>query len=194
MGGRPRGFDRDAALEQALLEFWKNGFDGTSIANLTKSLAITPPSLYAAFGDKRALFEEALRLYVRTHGDYGTRALQQPTARDAVRVLLDLAAEAYTDPGHPPGCLVISGAGNHAPASDDVAALLRAQRQATKHALADKIRADIGTGELPADTDADALAAFYAATVQGMNTQACDGATRTQLQTIAKLAMRAWPN
>jgi AcrR family transcriptional regulator len=192
-GGRPRGFDRDKALELALLEFWKHGYDGTSISALTTSLGINPPSLYAAFGDKRRLFEEALELYITTHGSYGTRALAEPTAQQAVQTLLKLAAAVYTEPGHPPGCLVISGAGSHGPASKDVAARLRAQRDATKHALAYKIKLDIKARRLPAGTDAEALAGFYAAVVQGMNTQACDGATHEQLQAIADLAISAWP-
>ena len=191
--GRPREFDRDLALKRALLEFWKHGYDGTSIASLTSALEISPPSLYAAFGDKRSLFEQAVDLYVRTHGSYGQRALEQPSARQAVETLLDLAALAYTGPEHPPGCLIISGAGSHAPSSDEVAERLRSQREKTKAALAEKIRKDIGAGELPPSTDADALAAFYAATIQGMNTQARDGAGLEQLQAIARLAMRAWP-
>lgn len=188
-----RRFDRDEALKRALLEFWEHGFDGTSIASLTTALEINPPSLYAAFGDKRSLFEEALELYIRTYGGYGARALAQPTAQQAVRTLLELAAQVYTEPGHPPGCLVISGAGGHAPSGQDAATRLRSQREATKHALAEKIKRDIETGALPSDTNADSLAAFYAATVQGMNTQACDGATADDLRAIADLAMRAWP-
>jgi AcrR family transcriptional regulator len=191
--GRPREFDRDQALERALLVFWEHGFDGTSIATLTDALGINPPSLYAAFGNKRKLFDEVVDRYVRTYGDYGARALQQPTARAAVQMLLDLAADVYTRPGHPSGCLVISGASSHAPTGDDAAQRLHSQRESTKRALAEKIRADIEAGVLPADADADALAAFYAATIQGMNTQALDGATRSELQAIGELAMRAWP-
>jgi AcrR family transcriptional regulator len=192
-GGRPRGFDRGEALERALLQFWEHGYDGTSIAGLTEALGINPPSLYAAFGDKRRLFDEALDRYVATHGDYGARALAQPTARDAVATLLTLAADAYTGPGRPPGCLVISGVSGRVPSSEAVASRLRDLREATKHAFADRIRADIAAGELPPDTDADTVAAFYAATVQGMETQARDGATRAELQAIAVQAMRAWP-
>jgi len=188
-----RRFDRDEALKRALLEFWEHGFDGTSIASLTTTLEINPPSLYAAFGDKRSLFEEALELYIRTYGDYGARALAQPTAQQAVQMLLELAAQVYTEPGHPPGCLVISGAGGHAPSGDHAATRLRSQREATKRALAEKIKRDIEAGTLPPDTNADSLAAFYAATIQGMNTQACDGATADDLHEIADLAMRAWP-
>lgn len=192
--GSRRQFDRDKALKQALLEFWKHGFDGTSIASLTTALGINPPSLYATFGDKGSLFEEALDLYVRTYGDYGARALAQPSAQEAVRTLLELAAEVYTEPGHPPGCLVISGAGSHAPSGQDAARRLRGKREATKRALAEKIRIDVDAGALPSDTDADSLATFYAATIQGMNTQACDGATADELRAIGALAMRAWPD
>lgn len=191
--GRPREFDREAALETALLEFWRHGYDGTSIAMLTDAIGIGRPSLYAAFGDKRALFHQAVERYVKTHGSYGTDALAEPTARAAVEKLLMLAAIAYTEPDYPPGCLIISGASPGSPDSEDVAAALRAQRERTTRAIAEKIEADIAADLLPPGTDADALAAFYSATVQGMSTQARDGATRAQLETIASIAMQAWP-
>src|SRR5438067_996516 len=107
-----RAFDRDAALEIAMREFWRHGYETTSIASLTKAMGINPPSLYAAFGDKRQLFSEAVRRYRDTHGSFGPRALEQPTARAAVSMLLHLTAAEYTDPSHPPGCLIISGATN----------------------------------------------------------------------------------
>jgi len=191
--GRPRGFDREVALESALREFWRNGYEATSISTLTRAMGIKPPSLYAAFGDKRALFTEAVARYVETYGSYGATALAEPTARAAVEKLLGLAAVEYTEASHPPGCLVISAATNCSPANHDVEAELRAQRTATKDAIAAKISVDIGLGLLPPETDAPALATFYAATVQGMNTQARDGASRADLDKIAEIALQAWP-
>ena len=191
--GRPREFDRDVALDRALIEFWRNGYDGTSISALTHAMKIKPPSLYAAFGDKRKLFSEAVARYVETYGSYGSRALAEPTARAAVAKMMELAATEYTEASHPPGCLVISGAANCAPASEDVEAELRARREAAKRAIAHKIDADVVAGELPPDTDSAGLATFYAAVIQGMNTQARDGASRDELNRIAALAMAAWP-
>lgn len=192
--GRPRGFDREAALEAALTEFWRHGYEATSIATLTKAMGVNPPSLYAAFGDKRKLFSAAVERYADTHGSYGARALAQPTAREAVETLLRLAAAEYTAAGHPPGCLVIDGATNTTDASHDVAEELRGYREATKLALADKIAADVNAGLLPADTDARALATFYSTVIQGMSTQARDGAGEDELQRVADVALLAWPS
>lgn len=191
--GRPRGFDREAALDRALTEFWRHGYESTSIARLTEVMGINPPSLYAAFGDKRALFREVVERYAQTFGQYGSRSLSEPHARAAVERMLHEAAVEYSEPGHPPGCLVINGAVNTAPADEEVKAELRGVREATKHAIARKIESDVQAGLLPSETDSLALATFYAAVIQGMSTQACDGAGRAQLQRVADQAMRAWP-
>ncbi|MGV2917487.1 TetR/AcrR family transcriptional regulator [Streptomyces alfalfae] len=185
-----RAFDRDQALAAALREFWTNGYDTTSIAALTAAMGIRPPSLYAAFGDKRQLFDEAVDLYTRT---YGAAPPHGPDARSALAGLLRHLAADYTDPSHPPGCLIISAATNCGPDSQDIKTKLRAMREDTKAAIASCIRSDIAAERLPADTDADKLAAFYAAVVQGMHQQACDGADHTTLQHIADTAMAAWP-
>ncbi|MEV7414880.1 TetR/AcrR family transcriptional regulator [Streptomyces sp. NPDC089919] len=181
-----RAFDRDRALAVALREFWTHGYETTSIASLTKAMGINPPSLYAAFGDKRRLFGEAVALYLDT---YGT-PIEGPDARTAIERLLRHVAVDFTDPGHPPGCLVITAATNCGPASQDVKDELRALRERTRSAMAEVIRADT---TLPATADPDALATFYAAVVQGMNQQACDGATRADLDRIADTALTAWP-
>ncbi|MFF4018690.1 TetR/AcrR family transcriptional regulator [Streptomyces sp. NPDC001843] len=185
-----RAFDRDQALAAALREFWTHGYETTSIASLTKAMGIKPPSLYAAFGDKRQLFDEAVQLYTRTHG---ARLREGSDARSAVAALLRYLAADYTDPSHPPGCLIITGATNCAPGSQDVKDKLRAMREETKASIAARIRADVDAGLLLADTDTDGLAAFYAAVIQGMNQQACDGATRETLERVADAAMAAWP-
>ncbi|ETA71108.1 TetR/AcrR family transcriptional regulator [Actinospica robiniae] len=191
--GRPRGFDREAALEAALAEFWRHGYEATSVAALTKAMGINPPSLYASFGDKRRLFTEAVERYAETHGDYGARALAQPTARGTVETMLRLAAERYADAGHPPGCLVIDGATNTTEASHEVKEQLRGYRERTKHAIAEKIEVDVRAGILPSGTDAAALAMFYAAVLQGMSTQARDGASRSDLERTVEVALTAWP-
>jgi AcrR family transcriptional regulator len=191
--GRPRAFDREAALDAALFEFWRHGYEATSIATLTKAMGINPPSLYAAFGDKRKLFTEAVSRYAKTYGDYGAHAFDQPTAHEAVEHLLRTIATAFTDPAHPPGCLVIHGASNTTTASADVKEELRGYREGTKQALIEKITTDITKGLLPPNTDAKALGTFYATVIQGMSTQAVDGATREELELLADVALSAWP-
>ncbi|MEV0970221.1 TetR/AcrR family transcriptional regulator [Microtetraspora glauca] len=190
--GRTRAFDRDTALERALDEFWRHGYEATSIATLTAAMGINPPSLYAAFGDKRKLFTEAVRHYQETHGAFSTRALaEEPTAREAVERLLREAAEVYSDATHPPGCLIVSAGVNTT--DPQVIAELRGHRERAKQAIRDRIDHDIRSGRLPRDTDSGGLAAYYAAIIQGMSTQACDGCGRTDLVSVAALAMRAWP-
>lgn len=185
-----RAFDRDEALAIALREFWTHGYETTSVASLIEAMGINAPSLYAAFGDKRQLFDEAVRLYTRT---YGSPPPKGPDARSGIAAMLRHLAADYTDPSHPPGCIIITGATNSTPGSEDVKAKLRAMREKTKASIADCIRADVDAGRLPADTDADGLATFYAAVIQGMNQQACDGVGRQTLEGVANRAMAAWP-
>jgi AcrR family transcriptional regulator len=192
--GRPRSFDRQAALERAALAFWEHGYETTSISDLTAALGIGAPSLYAAFGDKRQLFQEAVDSYQATHGSFTARALaEEPTGRDAIVRILREAAVEYTSPDHPRGCLVISAAQNCSPASADVAEALRELRKKNLQVLEDRIRSDIDAGVLPAGTDARGLALFAAATTQGMSQQARDGAGREDLRAIAEAAIRALP-
>ncbi|WP_373310813.1 TetR/AcrR family transcriptional regulator [Streptomyces alanosinicus] len=190
--GRPRSFDRAAALEKALMAFWEHGYEATSVADLTRIMGIGAPSLYAAFGDKRTLFEEVVRVYTDTHGAFADRAIaEEPTARAAVERILREAAAEYTDPAHPYGCLVAHAATNCT--SPEVERLLRERRGADIAALAARIRADAATGLLPAGTDAAALARHTGAMVQGMSQQARDGASREELEALAEIAMAIWP-
>lgn len=190
--GRPRSFDRTTALEKALTAFWRHGYEATSVSDLTRIMGIGAPSLYAAFGDKRTLFEEVVRVYAGTHGAFGDRALaEEPTARAAVERTLREAAVRYTDPEHPYGCLVAHAATNCT--TPEVERLLRDRRDAALATLESRVRADVAAGLLPAGTDAGALARHVTAVLHGMSQQARDGATRAELQALAEIAMAIWP-
>ncbi|MFJ9806757.1 TetR/AcrR family transcriptional regulator [Streptomyces sp. NPDC101158] len=190
--GRPRSFDRPTALEQATMAFWENGYETTSVSDLTRVMGISAPSLYAAFGDKKTLFEEVVEEYAKSHGAFGADAFaREGTARGGVRRMLVEAAGHYTDPAHPPGCLMISAAINCS--TPEVADALRDRRNANIARIEERIRRDVEVGELPADTDARALARLSGAVLQGMSQQARDGAPRQELELLAELAMRAWP-
>ncbi|MFH8406577.1 TetR/AcrR family transcriptional regulator [Streptomyces sp. NPDC018019] len=192
--GRPRSFDRETALEQAMRAFWEHGYEAVSIADLTDAMGIKAPSLYAAFGDKRTLFEEAIEAYVRDFGVFSGRALaEEPTARRAVARMLHEAATFHTMPGYPRGCMVISAATNCTAQSEDVMRSLQERRAQNVETVEERVRSDIAAGELPAGTDAHALATYSAAVLQGMSQQARDGADRTTLERVAELAMAAWP-
>jgi AcrR family transcriptional regulator len=190
--GRPRSFDRATALEKALMAFWEHGYEATSVSDLTRVMDIGAPSLYAAFGDKRSLFEEVVREYGATYGSFAERALaEEPTARAGVERMLREAAAAYTEPGHPHGCLVIHAAVNCS--TPEVEAALRERRNANIAAFESRIKADVAAGVLPQDTDAAALARHAGAMIQGMSQQARDGASRAELEALAEIALSIWP-
>ncbi|MEU5992141.1 TetR/AcrR family transcriptional regulator [Spirillospora sp. NPDC047418] len=193
--GRPRTFDRDAALTAAVHLFWDRGYEATSIGELTEAMGIRPASLYAAFGDKKALFREAAEAYGRSRdGSFVASALaEEPTARRAFTRILHEAAAIYPDPSHPPGCLVISAATNVTPQDAEIATFLRDVRNANLERFESRLRAAQADGELPATADPKALAHYFAAIMQGMSQQARDGATHKALTDIADQAMRTWP-
>ncbi|NUP48279.1 MAG: TetR/AcrR family transcriptional regulator [Catenulispora sp.] len=192
--GRPRSFDRDEALEAAIALFWRHGYEATSMAQLKEALGIGAPSIYAAFGDKRTLFLEALDRYLHTDGAFAARAVAEgPTARAGVERLLHEAAAAYTRPDRPPGCMLITAATNCSPQSADIQEHLRDVRAAGARALEAKFADAVQAGELPGDSDVHGLASYYEAVIQGMSARARDGATLDDLEGIARTAMRAWP-
>jgi TetR/AcrR family transcriptional regulator, copper-responsive repressor len=190
--GRPRSFDRDKALERAMHVFWKQGYEATSLNDLTRAMRINPPSLYAAFGDKEHLYLEALERYQRSRLASVTKWLdEEPTAKAAVARLLTEAAGLLVRSGAPRGSMLVLSAMNCADAS--LQSRL-AQRRASGRAIL-KARIDRGVheGELPPATDNAALTDFYMTVFQGMSVQARDGATRKSLLATAEAAMRAWP-
>ncbi|MFJ2897608.1 TetR/AcrR family transcriptional regulator [Streptomyces sp. NPDC087218] len=193
--GRPRSFDRDAALAAATRLFWERGYGATSVGELTEAMGIRPGSLYAAFGDKRSLFEESVRAYGRSPvGAFMGNALEEePTAYGAFARILREAAEIYCDPSHPAGCLTITAATNIAPQDAEVAAFLRDLRNANITAWEARLRAAQREGELPAYADVRVLAGYFAMVIQGMSQRSRDGAGRAELAGIAELALAAWP-
>jgi TetR/AcrR family transcriptional regulator, copper-responsive repressor len=192
--GRPRQFDRDAALETAMRLFWTRGFEATSIHDLATAIGINAPSLYAAFGDKKRLFRETIGRYRSGCGNFAAPAIRyKPTARLAIESLLLAAAEAYTLEAFPHGCMVIHSGANCTAQSDDIAAELAGMRAELDAALAERIANGQADGDVPARVDANALAAFFGALLQGMSTHARDGASTEMLRSIAQRAMKSWP-
>jgi len=191
--GRPRQFDRDAALGTAMSLFWRHGYDATSIATLTEAMSITAPSLYAAFGSKEQLFYEAVDRYAQTHGARLYAPLAQPGAAHlAIHALLHGAAALFSTRGNPAGCFLLSGASHSVDCAyiDDT---LKQRRKDMQAGLQARIQQAIDSAELPADADAAALARFFNTVMQGMSMQARDGATRAALESVAETAMLAWP-
>ncbi len=189
--GRPLSFDRDAALHRAMLLFWRHGYEGTSLAALTAAMGVTPPSVYAAFGDKKRLFLEAVHRYVSGPVTLEATLEGAPTARDAVLALLRGVAVGFTGADTPPGCLLASAAISCSAGADDVRDHLAALRRDVEDALRRRIDAAVAAGELA--TDADALAGHVVAVIQGLSTLARDGAPREKLLRVVDVAMAGWP-
>jgi TetR/AcrR family transcriptional regulator, copper-responsive repressor len=192
--GRPRAFDREQALAIALDLFWRHGFDGTSIPKLTAAMGISPPSLYAAFGSKDALYREAIQLYLAKYSGFMNSLFDEKlSARDAIEHALLAAAKQFSEPGHAPGCMISSAELQASPDNQRLAAEIASFRLAAQQVVFSRLEAARKSGELPARTDTASLATFYAMVSQGMSVQARDGAKAAMLKRLAKLAMQAWP-
>ncbi|WP_027942732.1 TetR/AcrR family transcriptional regulator [Amycolatopsis taiwanensis] len=192
--GRPRTFDRDAALAAATLLFWERGYEATSIGELTEAMGIRPGSLYAAFGDKKSLFQEVVHSYGRSPvGAFmGVALEEEATAYGAFARILREAAVIYPDPGHPAGCLTISAATNITPQDAEIEVFLRDLRNENLSAFETRLRQAQQAGELPPTADPSSLAAYFAAVIQGMSQRARDGATAAELTETAELALSVW--
>jgi len=192
--GRPRAFDREVALERAMRLFWLRGYEATSLSELTKAMRITPPSLYAAFGDKQHLFLEAAERY-RVWAEERTAAILdgEPTARAAIERLLETNAGEMTRAGRPAGCMLVTATMNCSSSSGHVQEQVANLRSLTESKLRARIERGRQAGELPKDTDVAELAKFFVTVGQGMTLQAREGASRKSLIATAKLAMAAWP-
>lgn len=193
--GRPRTFDRAAALTAATRLFWERGYEATSVGELTEAMGIRPGSLYAAFGDKKSLFKEVVDNYGRSPvGAFvGVALEEEPTAFAAFARILREAAVIYPDPAHPAGCLTISAATNVTTQDADMEAFLRDLRNGNLAVFEARLRAAQRAGELPEAASPRALAAYFGAVIQGMSQRARDGATAAELGETAELALAAWP-
>lgn len=174
--------------------FWRHGYEGTSIADLTNVMGVTPPTLYAAFGSKEQLYREVLSHYVLRGGGASRREMSEDVAAyDAIEQYLHKIALQYTDPTTPAGCMVQTASLRCAAENDAARAAAASMRAVTFAMLVAKLTWAQEVGELPADIDPQALARFYSAIVQGMSVQAIDGASTAELQSVVNLAMAAWP-
>ncbi len=191
--GRPRSFDTDRALEQAMQVFWRLGYEGASLAELTKAMGINAPSLYAAFGSKEGLFKAVLDHYAARRDKCVAEVLAAPTAREAVDRLLSGLIELVTDPDEPPGCLLLQGGLACGVAAPGIPEELMRRRAGLETALHERFAQARNAGDLPAAADPAALARYFAAVCNGIAVQAASGAGRDELRQIAKLALLALP-
>lgn len=191
--GRPRGFDTAVALERAKEVFWRYGYEGASLTELTAAMGINKPSLYAAFGSKEELFKRAVQLYAEQDMAYARNALDQPTAYEVAAALLRDNVVALTREDTPAGCLSIQGGTACSADNAGISAFLAGSRLAGEAALAARFARSVDEGDLPAGTDPAALARFVMIVAEGQAVHAAGGIGRAQLEQSTELALRAFP-
>jgi AcrR family transcriptional regulator len=188
--GRPIGFDKDAALEAAMLLFWERGYEGTSMADLTQAMGLNPSSIYAAFGDKHALFSLAVKRYMDTRAQYATKALEEPTLEKVVRALFENTIAFLTTPGHPPTCMTLAGAMGcsvDAKPARDIVTEIRIQNEV---AMKERFLRARRIGELSKDVNVDDYTRYLSTIIAGLSIQAANGSTKTELKRTSQLALR----
>lgn len=190
--GRPREFDIDEALAIAGDLFWKNGYDRTSLSDLTGAMKITPPSFYFAFGSKEKLFQMVIDRYTSEQFKFFQEALSQQTAQNVVKRLLYGFADLYTDGKHPPGCLALNSSLPCSSDDDPIRQKLAEAREQSRVLLCGRFKEAKLSGDLPTDTDPSALARYVLMLVWGMAVEAQSGASRNQLRRAVEVALESW--
>jgi AcrR family transcriptional regulator len=187
-GGRPRSFDADTALDRALEVFWRQGYEGTSLTDLTTAMGINRPSLYAAFGNKEELFSVVLARYLEGPGGYAAAALDARTTPEVLRLLIRGAIELTTGQDAPHGCLCVKSVQAGGPGTEPVRQNVVAARKAGEAALRRRLEQadDLPPGYTPAD-----LTALVHTISDGIAVQAATGRTRDELSRVAEVALHA---
>lgn len=191
--GRPREFDYDRALEQAMYVFWKKGYEGTSLPDLTAAMGINRPSLYACFGNKEELYCKALKRYSEKSRAIVEEQLSAPKIHDAIENFLVGAASSLSCPSSPHGCLSVQGAlvcGEEAETAKKQSA---ERREELVKILKERIDRAVAEKDLPVKTDSKDLARFFVTILQGMSVQSAGGTSEKELKAIARRALQALP-
>lgn len=191
--GRPRGFDPDDALEKAMQVFWRHGYEGTSLSDLTEAMGINRPSLYATYGNKEALFEKVLDRYGSGPASYVVESLKEPTARAVIEKLLKTSACLLGDPTRPGGCMVVQGILCSSKESDSVMQSVRARRVEMQQKLLERFQRAHEEGDLPATVPPEDLARHVSIVLNGLSIQASNGACREELQRAVDFALKTLP-
>jgi AcrR family transcriptional regulator len=189
--GRPREFNAETALDQAMEVFWRHGYEGATIAQLTEAMGINPPSLYACFGNKEGLLKAALDRYTKLRGVWMDEVVAAPTARDVAERMLMGIAEKQTDPANPPGCLLVQGGIACGSGSENVPFELAARRAQNEDQLRDRFVRAKAEGDLKPTSDPAALARYVSAVSVGMGVMASSGSDREALRQVASVAVQA---
>lgn len=191
--GRPREFDTEKALDKALDVFWRHGYEGASISELTQAMGISPPSLYAAFGNKEKLFRSALDRYAEVRQGLWAELMKEPTAQAMMEKLFARVIDFYAAEGNPNCCMLVKGTMTTGDCGQMIADHMSAKRAESEAMLVNRFIKAKAEGELPDDIEPRDLAGYYMTVLDGMSVRATSGAKREELHKVAALAMRGWP-
>lgn len=192
--GRTRNFDLEETLDRAVDVFWRRGYEATSIAELTEAMGINPPSLYAAFGNKRALFDQVVERYMRYSAANLQAAAAQPTGRAVALHMLTSVVISATSEGQPTGCLLVQGALAGSADNADVQEELARRREDIRQAMQLRFEQALDDGDFPLDADPAKLARYYLTVATGLTVQAASGVGRRELLETVDFAMSAFPD
>ena len=173
-----------------MLLFWERGYEGTSMADLTQAMGLNPSSIYAAFGDKHALFQLAAKRYMEMRAQYAGKALEEPTLEKVVRALFDSTVAFLTTPGHPPTCMTLSGAVGCSVQATPARDLMMEIRKQNEVAMRERFLQARKNGELPKDINVDDYTRYLSSIVAGLSIQAANGSTKAELERTAQMALR----
>jgi AcrR family transcriptional regulator len=191
--GRPREFDREAAVASAMRLFWQQGYDATSLGQLRQAMNISSASLYAAFGSKEGLFDEVVQTYASSFGRVTDAVGRGEVApRQAVEQILRASAQMQTDPSHPSGCLVVLAAAVGADDQKSVRDLVSHHREVVRRNVTDCIRRAVDAGELDSATDPVSMAAVFTGFLWGLSVESRDGASHDDLDAAITRLMTVW--
>jgi AcrR family transcriptional regulator len=188
--GRPIGFDKEAALDAAMKAFWERGYEGTSIADLTEVMGLNPPSIYAAFGDKKTLFQLAAKRYAEGPAQYQAKALRKPTLGGVIRALFRNTVEFLTDPEHPSGCMTLTGAMACSVEADSAKEFMAEIRRQNEAALRVRLQQARESGELATEVNIDDYARYLSTLLGGLAIQSANGVSRAEMKRIADIAVQ----
>lgn len=191
--GRPPAFNYEQALEKAMETFWRFGYEGTSMAALIQAMEMNKPSIYAAFGNKEALFNQVLDKYVSGPSAFVKDALAEPTSYLVAKKFLTNAVELLTQYQHPRGCMIVQGALTCGPEAEMMQKKLIAYREKLEESFKKRFDLAKSNGDLPEATNTAALAKYVTTIHQGISVQASSGASKSSLMGIIDIAMQNWP-
>lgn len=188
--GRPATFDKEAALDVAMRLFWERGYEGTSMADLSQAMGLHPSSIYAAFGDKQALFALAAKRYADVPAQYMVRALEQPTFKEFILAAFDNTVEFLSSKEHPSSCFTLTGAISCGVDTQPAKALMKEIRLQNEAAIKTRLLKARKAGEFPKEENVDDYTRYLSSLLSGLAVQAANGSTRTELRRTAELALR----